>query len=105
MYRVALESILGVTVREGHHLAIRPCIPSSWPGFKLDYRLPDGRTVCEIVVSRGGGPSGVEAGGLAARIEDGAALVALPSDGGRHRIEVMLGTQSEPGSLTRTPAR
>jgi cyclic beta-1,2-glucan synthetase len=104
MFRVALESILGVTVRSGRQLVIQPCIPASWPGFRLHYRLPDGRTVCEIVVRRGAAHS-VAAGGLAARIEDGAALIALPSDGGSHRIEVELPADSGAASLTRAPSR
>ena len=105
MYRVALESILGVTLREGKALVIRPCIPTSWPGFTLRYRLPDGRTRCEIVVRRGEGRSRVEAGELAARIEDGTALVALPSDGGSHRIELTLGTDPGAAGLTRSGVR
>ncbi len=105
MYRVALESILGVTLRDGKALVIRPCIPAGWPGFTLRYRLPDGRTRCEIVVRRGEGPSRVKAGELAARIEDGAALVALPSDGGSHRIELTLGTEPGAAGLTRSRVR
>ncbi|MGZ6347496.1 MAG: GH36-type glycosyl hydrolase domain-containing protein, partial [Anaerolineales bacterium] len=38
MYRLGLEAILGIT-RVGNVLNITPCIPSNWPGYKLDYRF------------------------------------------------------------------
>ncbi len=37
-YRVALESVLGLEVR-GDRLALRPCLPASWPGFMLAFRF------------------------------------------------------------------
>jgi N,N'-diacetylchitobiose phosphorylase len=40
-YRVALESVLGLRVENGRELLIRPCIPASWPGFRL--LLPSAR--------------------------------------------------------------
>ncbi len=102
MFRVALESILGVTVRAGSTLVIRPCIPASWSGFRVHYRLPDGRTRCDIVVRRGGEHTRVEAGSLAARVVDEAVLVTLPADGASHRIEVVLPDYSPaPGRLER----
>jgi cyclic beta-1,2-glucan synthetase len=38
MYRVALESILGITVERGKTLRIAPRIPDEWPGFKARMR-------------------------------------------------------------------
>ncbi|WP_306602447.1 glycoside hydrolase family 94 protein [Azonexus sp.] len=37
MYRLLLESLLGLR-REGHKLHLSPCLPASWPGFKIHYR-------------------------------------------------------------------
>src|SRR3989449_2338176 len=50
MLRVALESVLGVTLEGGHTLRVAPCIPDVWPGFKVKLRLPDGKTRYEVEV-------------------------------------------------------
>ena len=94
MYRVALESILGVTLDGGHALTLRPCIPEAWPGFTLRYRLPDGDTTYEIVVRRAtaGVPTSVRAStGSKAHVESGVVRVELAADGAHHRVEVTLG--------------
>jgi cellobiose phosphorylase len=49
MYRLAVESLLGLR-REGDKLRIAPCLPATWPGFKLRYRYRD--TVYRITVVR-----------------------------------------------------
>jgi cyclic beta-1,2-glucan synthetase len=91
MFRVALESVLGVTIQGGRTLVLRPCLPAAWPAFTFRYRLPDGATRYEVVVRRTAGASVVRAPGLAARVEDGAVLVELAGDGAAHRVEVDLG--------------
>src|SRR3989449_1309523 len=53
MYRVALESVLGVTLVGGDTLRIRPRIPDGWPGFRVSLRLPD-ETRYEIEVRNPG---------------------------------------------------
>src|SRR5207244_4039409 len=35
MFRVALESVLGVTLEGGDTLRVAPCIPDTWSGFKV----------------------------------------------------------------------
>ena len=93
-YRVALESVLGLRVENGRELIIRPCIPASWPGFRLRYRLPDGVTECEIQVDNGdGGGSVITAtlDGAHQTIQAGEARVVLPAGPGRHSIWVRLG--------------
>jgi len=92
-YRVALESILGVRLENGRELVIRPCIPASWPGFRVRYRLPDGVTECEITVDNGRGGSVVAAtlDGKPLNILDGAARARLTAGSGRHSIWVRLG--------------
>ena len=38
--RVALESILGLQIEGGHTLVLNPCLSSSWPECRLQYRWP-----------------------------------------------------------------
>ena len=44
MFRVAVESIFGVSTEGGDTLVINPSISSAWPQCRLTYRLPDGKT-------------------------------------------------------------
>ena len=94
MYRAAIESILGLGVVDGRTLEIRPCIPAEWPGYTLDYRLPDGVTRVHIRVDSPQTGSHVVAASLDGRpveVEDGMARVTLPEGGGDYQIEVVLG--------------
>jgi cyclic beta-1,2-glucan synthetase len=99
MYRVALESVLGFTLQGGDTIRMKPVIPSSWPGFTICYRLPDGVTVYEISVvnatsnsGAGGNPavSSATLDGAPVALQDGAALVPLRAGRGRHRVEIVL---------------
>ena len=47
MYRLVLESLLGLTL-EIDKLRIAPCIPADWESFKLHYRFRE--TMYHIVV-------------------------------------------------------
>ncbi|HEX6911030.1 MAG TPA: protein ndvB, partial [Longimicrobium sp.] len=93
MFRVALESVLGITLEGGEALRIRPCVPQDWPGFTVRYRLPDGATAYEIAVTRedGAGIRGTVDGRDLSVAADGALRVPLARDGGMHRVEVVLG--------------
>lgn len=51
-YRVAVEELLGLKVRNGV-LTVSPRLPESWPGYEADWKLGDG--VLRIRVRRGGG--------------------------------------------------
>ncbi|HEU5217871.1 MAG TPA: hypothetical protein VFU23_04390, partial [Gemmatimonadales bacterium] len=101
MFRVALESILGLTL-EKQALVLRPCIPEEWPGFSVQYRLPDGRTHYHITVRRGTGKTAGRAPGLDVRVEGGALRVELRSDGATHAVEMDLGADA--GSAYRPAA-
>ena len=96
MYRVALESVLGVTLEHGDTLVVRPCIPDDWPGFSLTWR-PPGRenSIVEVVVRNPEACSAsvvrVSLDGAEVAVRDGAARVALPATPGTHRLEVQLG--------------
>jgi cyclic beta-1,2-glucan synthetase len=85
MYRVAIESILGIEIR-GDRLGIAPCIPATWPGFEVTLRRNG--TKWRIVVTN---PHGLERGSTFIRF-DGRPVpadeVKLVDDGGEHRIDV-----------------
>jgi cyclic beta-1,2-glucan synthetase len=90
MYRTAIESILGVTLRDTK-LSIDPCIPRSWPSFELTYRHRS--SLYRIHVAN---PRGVSRG--VARISVDGAEILMPSteislldDGREHKCLVTLG--------------
>lgn len=95
MYRVALESILGLTLVGGHTLVLNPCIPDDWPGFSLRWRRPGGTTIWEIEVDNSDGDGlGIQSArhdGIPARVEAGSARIELVDDGRTHRIELKTG--------------
>ena len=96
MYRIAIESILGLGLRDGHTIVLRPCIPAAWPGFNIRYRMPDG-TVYDIDVERTTGATRVAAGdGTAAGVVDGAVVMAAARDGREHRVRISLGPDVRP---------
>lgn len=94
MYRAALEYILGFKLR-GDRLAIEPCMPRTWDGFRLTFRR--GKSVYKIRVEN---PSHVTSGVATLEI-DGTLVplreVALPDDGDTHDIRVVLGEESIAG--------
>src|SRR5512140_39220 len=101
MYRVALESLLGLTMVEGARLELRPCIPESWPGFGVRMRMPDKRTRYEIVLTRaaaGVSETQVHVDGetVSEAIANGAASIELVRDGGVHRVEIALANDLTP---------
>ena len=94
MYRVAVESVLGLSIERGQTLVMRPAISSDWPRCRLNYRLPDGCTQYEITIEN---PAGKETGITAATLDgepadvvDGAARIELRQDGKTHRVVVRL---------------
>ncbi|HEX6373337.1 MAG TPA: hypothetical protein VF006_30720 [Longimicrobium sp.] len=97
MFRVALESVLGATLRGGDALCIRPCVPRDWPGFTVRYRLPDGVTTYEVDVTRedGDGIRG-SADGVELESASGALRIPLARDGAMHRVDVLLGRDFAP---------
>jgi cellobiose phosphorylase len=94
LYRVALESVLGLGLEAGRVLSVRPCLPAAWPGFRATYRLPDGATRIALDVRSPSGGARVVAARLDGRslpVGDGVARIPLPGDGAEHRAEVVLG--------------
>ena len=81
MYRVALETILGLDLR-GDRLALRPCIPADWPEFELTVRW--GSAVYRIVYRNGPQSDAPQL------LLDGEPInsseVRLVDDGGQHEV-------------------
>jgi len=94
MFRVALESVLGITTDGGRTLVVNPSISSTWPQCRVNYRRPEGNTRYEItILNPEGNQHGVREAtcdGTPAEIVNGAARVTLCEDGGTHRIVVWL---------------
>jgi cellobiose phosphorylase len=94
MLRVGLESILGLRVRRGRALEIRPCIPADWPEYRISYRPPGRDTAFQVHVKNPGGRTGLV---RAARLDgepwptvEGAVVVPLDDDALEHRLEIEL---------------
>jgi cyclic beta-1,2-glucan synthetase len=87
-YRLGVEAILGLSLESGA-LKIDPCIPKSWPGFRLDYR--HGSSLYRIEVNN---PEGVNQG-VKQVILDGNPIeekrIQLVDDGGTHEVLVLMG--------------
>ncbi|MFN7984585.1 MAG: glucoamylase family protein [Vicinamibacterales bacterium] len=92
MYRLGFEHILGCR-RRGQVFEIDPCIPASWPGFSVTWRIDT--TTYRITVTN---PSGMCRGVRRVAI-DGRRVppsrVPLMDDGGVHDVAVEMGGQDE----------
>jgi cyclic beta-1,2-glucan synthetase len=97
MYRVGLESILGLK-RRGQVFAIDPCIPSTWSEFDISLRV--GSTRYEIHVEN----PNRRCGGVAVATLDGEsadpASIPISSDGLTHAVQIVLGDRT-PQAQTR----
>ncbi len=94
MFRVAVESVFGISTEDGITLLVNPSISSSWPKCRLTYRLPDGITHYEIRIEN---PAGKEHGVAEATLDDrpapvanGIARIPLVTDGVFHRVVIRL---------------
>ncbi|HST06946.1 MAG TPA: protein ndvB, partial [Gemmatimonadaceae bacterium] len=87
MYRTALEGILGFHQR-GEQLLLKPCIPSRWKQFTIEYRYKS--STYEIVVEN---PNGLQSGAIQLTIDGQTAgeAIDLVDDGKHHRVTASLG--------------
>lgn len=93
MYRVALESILGLQLNKDHIL-LNPSISPDWPGYSIKIILDDKKTTCKITVDN---PDGLESGLLAGtvngkeiRFDKLPARIRIPKDRGTHEVHLRL---------------
>jgi cellobiose phosphorylase len=85
LYRLMLETLLGVTLKGGK-LHLKPCLPSEWDRFTLDYRYKE--TTYHITVLRAGGMS--KAGIAIDGVDQANNFVALVDDRFSHAVEVRI---------------
>jgi cyclic beta-1,2-glucan synthetase len=91
LYRAGLEGILGLQ-RRGDQLILRPCIPTTWPGFDVTYRFRT--TTYRIAVSN---PQSVSQGIALAMLDDQILPAAVETcfplidDGGTHQVHLVMG--------------
>jgi len=93
MQRAGVESILGFRLR-GTALLLDPCIPMTWPGFKIVFRYRSARYEIEVE-----NPAGVCRGVVHAELDgtalpDDAARVPLADDGATHHVRIVLGNSA-----------
>jgi cyclic beta-1,2-glucan synthetase len=88
MYRLGVEAILGLR-RSGDGLRIEPCIPSDWPGYRIEYR--SGATTYRVEVENPEGHStGVRMVTMdGEELTDG--IIPLEESGGEHDVVVKMG--------------
>ncbi|PWW04074.1 cyclic beta-1,2-glucan synthase [Hoeflea marina] len=55
LYRAAVEGILGISVRDGEILTVRPAVPDEWPGFSARITLLGRPRDLKVVRSPAGG--------------------------------------------------
>ena len=100
MYRAAIENVLGLR-RRGAHFSINPCIPSSWPGYEITWRVETTRYVISVSnpgrLCRGVVESSVDGVGV------NPDAIPLVLDGGTHQVRIRLGQSPEAQRQPRSP--
>jgi cyclic beta-1,2-glucan synthetase len=94
MYRVAIESILGLRIEGGDTLTLTPCVPDAWPGFKIVWKKPGTKAAYEITVRRSSSRRGQIMGtmdGKAVQVSGKTLRIPLRDDGEAHTVHVTLG--------------
>jgi len=88
MYRVGMESILGITLRRGA-LRIDPCIPRDWPMYEVHFkaRHAEYHILVENPARVNRGVQRLEVDG----VECAGQEVAIANDGAVHTVRVVLG--------------
>jgi cyclic beta-1,2-glucan synthetase len=86
LYRAALESILGVRLRE-NQLTLSPCVPPDWPGFSLRYRHRDALYVISVDRQVPGGVMQMTIDGHVQK--PGRNVIDLLADGAEHSVHVV----------------
>jgi cyclic beta-1,2-glucan synthetase len=88
MYRVGIESILGLTLDRGA-LRVDPCIPRAWPRFEATLKLAGSEY--HVVVEN---PDGVNRGVRRVEVngaEQPTAVIPLARDSGVVRVQIIMG--------------
>jgi cyclic beta-1,2-glucan synthetase len=95
MYQAAVEWLLGLR-REGETFTVDPCIPATWPGFEMQWRVGDTRYEIHVVNPEH------RCRGVGSAMLDGvpvdAQAIPLVQDGGTHRVALVLGSPVQAGA-------
>lgn len=91
MYRVILESVLGVKITGGNRVHVKPAISSDWKQYSVRLKNNDG-TTCHIEAYNN---KGLDSGKVTGTLDgeeiaeaDGWFSVAIPKDGKTHQIKL-----------------
>jgi cyclic beta-1,2-glucan synthetase len=94
MFRVAVESIFGLSIERARTLVVKPAISKSWPRCRLSYRLPNESTRYEITIENSNGNetnvTNATLDGDEVVVANGAARVPLLHDNSMHHVVVWL---------------
>ena len=99
MFRVGVESILGVTMEDGTALALRPCLPPEWPTASVIYTVPATRARYTIDYTQQRqlpARTVAQLDGAALAIRDRAVVVPLSGMAGEHQVTVAIGEDLVP---------
>ncbi|TVR86997.1 MAG: glycosyltransferase 36 [Saprospirales bacterium] len=98
MYRVALESVLGLQLH-GDSIVLKPSISKSWQGYSIDLILDDDTTTYHIRIDN---PDGLQSGmlegtvdGEKVQFDTSAAIVPIKKDKLKHEVLLKI---TNPGS-------
>jgi cellobiose phosphorylase len=95
MFRVAVESVLGLRTEGGDTLVLTPSVPDSWPGYSMDFRTISGKTLYQIEVVIPDGQAkqvvAVSVDSQEIQPQNGSARWSIVDDGAVHRVRVTLG--------------
>lgn len=84
LYRLIIETLLGIRLEDGNSLRLTPLLPDDWDGFSVDYRYKN--TVYKITVTRTVGKDGI--------LLDGNPLdrnvISLKDDGQAHQVNLRI---------------
>jgi cellobiose phosphorylase len=94
MYRVIIESILGITISGGNTLQLNPSVSTEWDEYRFTLREQQGETTYHITVQN---PEGLQTGSLEGTVDgeqieadDKAFSLDLKSDGKVHNVILVI---------------
>ncbi|QGJ70915.1 Cellobiose phosphorylase [Planctomycetales bacterium 10988] len=96
LYRLIIETLLGLQMEEGKRLRFKPCVPDTWNGYRIDYRFGGSWYHLSFVIPQGAGLRVHRVTLDSRELPD--QTVPLVDDGQDHEVEITLG--SDPLLLT-----
>jgi cyclic beta-1,2-glucan synthetase len=92
MYRVAVESLLGLRVENGDTLVLHPRVPEQWRSWRVSWRSRDGAVTVHLTFENpecGRSVVAVETDGVLLRVAGG--ISRIPLVAGTHQVRVIMG--------------